>query len=156
MAVRLASTLLVAAALVTAATAARAETSRPLTPDAKGASDAFVRALVVERDVPVARRYASRQFRDLAKLRAQFVRDDVDTVVGTSRILRGCRSTATGRASPRGDCVLYHLRGRLRVEGDEKRTDADFKLWLRRELGVWKVWAYNYSALVTVCPVACR
>jgi hypothetical protein len=156
MSTRLASTLTVAAALVTAASAAQAETSRPLNQVAKGASDAFVRALVVKRDLPSARRYTSKRFTDLQKLHAGFAHDGVDTVAGASRIVRGCRATQHAKPSPRGDCVLYHLRGHRRANGEERRTDADFKIWLRLEMGSWKVWAYDYSALVTVCPTGCR
>jgi hypothetical protein len=153
---RLAWTLVVAAALVTAAPVARAETSQPLSPAAKSASDAFVRALVVRRDLAAARRYASPRFADIRKIGTGFVRDGVDTVVGASRVLRGCRSLPSSKPSPRGDCVLYHLRGGLRAKGSERRTDADFKVWVRQETGSWRVWAYSFSALVTVCPGSCR
>ncbi len=155
MAARLASALLVAAALTSAATSAQAGTSRPLDATAKSVSDTFVRSLVVRRDLVSARRSTSPRFADLQRLSSGFVRDGVDSVVGPSRILRGCRTTATGKPSPRGDCVLYHLRGRRRAQGIERRTDAAFKIWLRQETGAWKVWAYDYSALVTACPGRC-
>jgi hypothetical protein len=152
---RMASTLTLAALVATASTA-QAEAPRPLNRTAKKASDAFVHALVVKHDVPSARPFASRRFSDLARLRAGLVKDGVNTVAGPSRIVRGCRSTSKAKVSPRGDCVFYHLRGRRRTGADERRTDAEFKIWLRIEMGSWKVWAYAYSALVTVCRAPCR
>ena len=146
---------LVAVTLGAASTAAAA-TPAPLDTTAKGVSDAFVRALAVKHDLNTARKFTIGRFPELRKLSSGFVRDGVDRVVGQSRILRGCRASPSERSSPRGDCVLYHLLGSRKTGSGERVTDADLKVWLRRGTGRWKVWAYDYSALVTTCLSACR
>jgi hypothetical protein len=147
---------LVATAGVGAASTAAAASPAPIGTQAKSVSDAFVRALVVKHDPAGARSFTSARVLDLRRLSSGFVRDGVDTVVGRGRILRGCRAMPSDRPSARGDCVLYHLRGSRKSQGRERVTDADFKIWLRQEAGRWKVWAYDYSALVTTCLAACR
>jgi hypothetical protein len=152
---RLASALVAAAVISTPATAA-GQAPRTLDASAKRISDAFVRALVVKHDPRSAANFTSERIEVLRKLSAGFVRDGVDKVVGQSRILRGCKSAARDKPSKRGDCVRYRLRGSRRAGGGERVTNGDFKLWLRQESGSWKVWAYDYSALVTVCPRVCK
>ena len=147
--------VLVAAAALSAAASAGGEASRPLDAGAKRVSDAFVRALVVKHAPGVAKVYTSARIEELRRLNAGFVRDGIGTIVGPSRILRGCRASLRAKASSRGDCVLYHLRGSRRAGRSERLTDADFKIWLRQEVGAWKVWAYDYSAIVTACPSKC-
>jgi hypothetical protein len=154
-ALRLAPALVAAAAVGVASTAA-ATGPASLGNAAKTVSDAFVHALVVKHDPVRAHNFTSARILELRKLSSGFVRDGVDTVVGRSRILRGCRATPSAQPSRRGDCVLYHLRGSRKVQSGQRITDADFKVWLRQEAGRWRVWAYDYSALVTTCLSTCR
>ncbi len=114
-----------------------------------------MRALVVKHAPSSAKRFTSARVEELRKLSTGFAKEGVDRVIGSSRIVRGCKTTVREKPSARGDCVLYHLRGSVRVNDRERRTDADFKLWLRVEMRSWKVWAYAYSAIVTVCPKRC-
>jgi hypothetical protein len=152
---RLASILFAAVALGTPASAA-GEVQRPIGASAKRVADAFVRALVVKHDPRGAAEFTRAQPAELRKLNAGFVRDGVDTLVGQSRILRGCKAAAREKPSPRGDCVRYRVRGSRRIGRGERVTEGDLRIWLRQETGRWRVWAYAYSAEVTDCPTGCK
>jgi hypothetical protein len=148
---------LLAASVITAtASAAAGPSPSQLDLQAKRVSDTFVQALVVKHDLARAARFASPHFGDLQRLSADFVREGVDTIVGQSRIVRGCRVRSLDRPSSRGDCVFYRLRGSRRTNASERVSDGAFKVWLRREAAAWKVWAYEYSGSVTVCAGRCQ
>jgi hypothetical protein len=149
------ATALAAAAGLAAAPCAAAATPARLDANAKQVADAFARALVLRHDLATARAYASARFAALRRLRDGFAREGVDTIVGPSRILRGCRLRPAERPSARGDCVDFRVRGRRRTAAAERRSEGDFRVWLRREPAGWKVWAYRYAARVTICPGTC-
>jgi hypothetical protein len=144
------------AAVVTASASAAGPPSQPLDLQAKRVSDAFVQALVVKHDLARAGRFASPHFGDLQKLSDDFMREGVDTIVGRSRIVRGCRVRSLDKPSSRGDCVFYRLRGNKRTSASERVSNGAFRVWLRHEADAWKVWAYEYSGSVTVCAGRCQ
>lgn len=148
------ATALAAAGLAAAPCAASATPVR-LDEQARQVADAFARALVLRHDLAAARAYASARFAGLRRLRDGFAREGVDAILAPSRILRGCRLRPREQPSSRGDCVDFRVRGRRRTAAAERRSEGDFRVWLRREPAGWKVWAYRYTARVTICPGAC-
>ena len=118
-------------------------------PEARAASDDFVRAFVANGNPDLARRYTTETVAErLPVWHDYLVRDGVRTVEGPGSARTNClKPFPVFTPPPPEDCIAYRLIGLVPVEGSPRTlvTTARLRVWMSRHGDGWRVSDFDYT-----------
>jgi hypothetical protein len=118
-------------------------------PEARAAADSFVRALVANGNVELARDHATGEARESAELwHAYLVRQGVRTVEGPGSARANCiKAFPVFAPPPPEDCIVYRLRGLMPIPSSNRTlvTIARFRVWPSETDAGWRVADFEYT-----------